>query len=321
MESPFEEHKFHTTLSSYGNQSMYDKLESTVFWKFEDPWDKESNLEGVPQYKQKHFIATLLDKKGEELAKNKSDETLLGNRPDNLFVITNDAYENAKQKVLAGRKAREDEVSEFKEKDARATANKQAEEVRVNNLIAVGGENYFQYMNKLWNEKDPYAYSGTKLKGDKDIRVRHFKKVLEALSKRLQIIQNSPNREGGFQYNCVSKREILGNGFRSCSPANFAFPKEEWIAVRESFGNDRINGCHTSPMFSDKNCVLVLYKDVITAVDKEFDCLSTFGVLGSKISNAFKRTEGGKTRCKTKGKGKGKGSKRRRANKKTKNKK
>lgn len=311
MESPYEEHKFHTNLSSYGNQGMYDVLDSNVYWKFEDPWEKEPNLKGVPQYKQKHFIKTLLDEKGSELAKNKSDETLLGRSPDNLFVITNDVYENAKQKVLAVRKAKEDEVKEWNERTAKENANKQAEEVRVNNLIANGGESYFQYINQLWNEKDPYGNGNTKLKGEKDIRSYHFKKVLEALTKRLEAIQNSPNRESGFQYNCVNKREILGNGFRSCKKADFAFPKEEWLAITESFGNDRI---------------LVVYEDIIEAVNKEFDCLNTVSKWTTKAANLFKRNDapnlfkGGKTQCKTKGKGKG--SKRRRgANKKTKNKK
>ena len=316
MESPYEEYKFHTNLSSYGNQGKYAVLDSNVYWKFEDPWEKETNLEGVQQYKQKNFIVTLLDTKGAELAKNKSDETLLGRSADNLFVITNDAYENAKQKVLALRKAEEDEVIERNKRNAKANENKQVEELRVNNLIAVGGESYFQYMNELWNEKD--AYGDTKIKGEKDNRLLHFKKVLEALSKRLQTIQNSPNREGGFQYNCVSKREILGNGFRSCSPDNFCFPKEEWISITESMGDDRDNDCHPTPMFRGKKCVVVVYEDIIKAVNKEFDCLNTLSVLGSKFSNAVFRRKGGKTRCKTKGKG----SKRRRgANKKTKNKK
>lgn len=323
MVSPYEEYKFHLKdFRGHANQREEYILDSNVYWKFEDPWEKEPNLEGVPQYKQKHFIKTLLDEKGRELAENPSDETLLGRSADNLFVITNDAYENARQKILAERKSKEDERNERNERNAKANVNKQAEELRVNNLIAVGGESYFQYMNELWNEKD--AYGETKLKGDNDIRLHHFKKVLEALSKRLQTIQNSPNREGGFQYNCVSKREILGNGFRSCSPENFCFPKEEWISITESMGDDRDNDCHPTPMFRGKKCVVVQYKDIIEAVDKEFGCLSFTGRLASQASNLFKSSKasnlskGGKTRCKTKGKG---SKKRRGANKKTKNKK
>jgi hypothetical protein len=331
MESPYEEYKFHRDkeVGSYANQLDRPALDSTVFWKFEEPWDKEPTSNGEKQNKDKNFILSLLSEKGEELAEYKSDETILGRNKDNLFVITNDVYENAKQNVLAGRKAREDERNDYNAKISLATANKQAEEVRVNNLIAVGGENYFQYINQLWNEEDPYGNGNTKLKGDEDLRLHHFKKVLEVLTKRLQVIQNNPIREGGFQYNCVSKREIIGNGFRSCKKADFAFPKEEWIYITERLGDDRDNDCHPTPMFRGKKCVIVVYKDVIKAVDKEFDCLSTFSKVASKVSNLFKSNatnlpKGGKTRCKTKGKtkGKGKSSNRiRRANKKTKNKK
>lgn len=319
MENPYEEYKFHRNEEpgSYANQFHTPALDSTVFWKFEDPWEKEPSSNGERQNKDKLFILSLLNQKGKELAENKSDETILGRNTDNLFVITNDVYENTKQKVLAERKAKEDERNERNERTAKENANTEAEKVRVNNLIANGGESYFQYINQLWNEKDPYGNGNTKLKGDTVIRLHHFKKVLEVMTKRLQAIQNNPIREGGFQYNCVSKREILGNGFRSCKKVDFAFPKEEWIAITERLGDDRDEDCHPTPMFRGKKCVVVVYKDIITAMDKEFDCLSTFSKWTSRASNLFK---GGKTQCKTKGKGKG--SKRRRgANKKTKNKK
>jgi hypothetical protein len=307
MENPYEEYKFHLEDNGgYAQQTDKSVIDSTVFWKFEDPWEKEPNVYGVKQYKQQNIIERLLDQKGRELAKNPSDETLSGRNKDNLFIITNDVYE----KILAERKAFADEENEYKERNARATANIKAEEIRVNNLIAVGGDGYLEYIRKLWNKSILFG-------NDNELRLHHFKKVLQVLEKRLEAIQNNTNRVDGIQYNCVSKREILGNGFRSCKPTDFAFPKEEWLIIIDRIGDDRGIGCHPTPTFRDKRCVLVKYKHVVDAVDKEFDCLSTFGQLASKVSNVIYRRKGGKTHRKTKGKQ----SKRRKTNKRTMNKK
>lgn len=257
----------------------------TVYWKYTNPDEKDNEI-----------VKDILDYQGSKIAEkldNDSEEEIMGYTENVPYEITDDIYNKEVEKEQSKQVERQKIEAQYKEEnEARKIIKdkRMAEQNIFMNLIENGKEDYFNYVKEEWEK--------IKTEQDRAKKYHNFKILLKNFTIRMSNLKRESD------YYIISKRTINNGQIQPCTSDNFAISKEDWFYMKKSIRSYSLDkGCHINGIgtggtfdLDRTNCILLEYKDVIQALEQEFNCLNTWeqiklksSNLRASIANKFKR--------------------------------